>query len=155
LSGKYRREGGDWHGEGRFEQFRKSGNPLLRQLTERHWKVLDTTLNVGKKLGKTPAQIALNWVVTQAGVTSTILGTTKLAQLEDNLGAIEFAIPAPLRDEASAIEPGTPYTFFGPMLQSRISGGTALHSWVPAKIYPDLKAAPPAAEVAKANAAEK
>jgi aryl-alcohol dehydrogenase-like predicted oxidoreductase len=158
LSGKYRREGSDWKGEGRFDQFRRSGNPLLRKLTERHWKVLDSTLDVAKKLSKTPAQIALNWVATQPGVTSSIIGATKLAQLEDNLGAIEFTIPAELRkllDDASAIEPGAPYMFFGQMLQSRIAGGTALRPWIPAKVYPELEAAPPPAEVSKASAAER
>jgi aryl-alcohol dehydrogenase-like predicted oxidoreductase len=158
LSGKYRREGNDWKGEGRFDQFRKSNSPMLRTLTERHWRILDATLDVAKKLGKTPAQIALNWVATQPGMTSTILGATKISQLEDNLGAIEFTIPAQLRkslDQASAIEPGAPYTFFGPVLQSRISGGTALQPWHAAKVYPDVEAAAPAAESAKTNAAER
>jgi aryl-alcohol dehydrogenase-like predicted oxidoreductase len=158
LSGKYRREGSDWKGEGRFDNFRKSNNPLLRKLTERHWKVLDATLNVAKKLGRTPAQIALNWVVTQPGVTSTILGATKLAQLEDNLGALEFTIPAELRkplDESGSIDLGAPYMFFGPMLQSRIAGGTGLRPWIPAQVYPDVEAAPPPAEASRASAAEK
>jgi aryl-alcohol dehydrogenase-like predicted oxidoreductase len=158
LSGKYRREGKDWRGEGRFDQFRKSKSPTLRQLTERHWKILEPTIDVSNKLGRTPAQIALNWVVTQPGMTSTIIGATKVAQLEDNLGAIEFTIPAELRkilDDASGIEPGAPYTFFGPMLHSRISGGTTLHPWTPAKVYPDVEVATPAAEPAKAKAVER
>jgi len=58
---------------------------------------VDTVVDVAKKMGKTPAQVALNWVATQPGVTSTIIGATKVAQLEDNLSAIEFAIPAELR----------------------------------------------------------
>jgi aryl-alcohol dehydrogenase-like predicted oxidoreductase len=97
LSGKYRREGNDWQGEGRFDQFRKSGSPMLRKFTERHWNILNAVLDVAKKLGKTPAQIALNWAATRPGITSAIIGATKLAQVEDNLGSIEFAIPAELR----------------------------------------------------------
>ena len=158
LSGKYRREGADWKGEGRFDQFRKSNNPLLRKFTERHWKVLDAALDVAKELGKTPAQIALNWVATQPGMTSTILGATKLAQLEDNIGAIEFPIPEELRkklDHASAIETGAPYTFFGPMLQSRIAGGTALRPWTAGKTYADLLPAEPAAAASRAGSADK
>jgi aryl-alcohol dehydrogenase-like predicted oxidoreductase len=158
LSGKYRREGADWQGEGRFDQFRKSGSPLLRQFTERQWAILNATIDVGKKLGKTPAQIALNWAATQPGITSAIIGATKLAQLEDNLGAIEFTIPAELRkslDETSAIEPGAPYGFFEPMLQSWIAGGTALRPWSPAKVYRDLAAAPSSTGLARARSAEK
>jgi aryl-alcohol dehydrogenase-like predicted oxidoreductase len=158
LSGKYRREGSDWQGEGRFDQFRKSGSPLLRKFAERDWNILNATLEVAKKLGKTPAQIALNWAATQPGITSAIIGATKLTQLEDNLGAIEFAIPAELRkilDQTSAIEPGAPYGFFEPMLQSWIAGGTALRPWAPAKAYPDLAAGPSSAGLARASSGEK
>jgi aryl-alcohol dehydrogenase-like predicted oxidoreductase len=158
LSGKYRREGSDWKGEGRFDQFRKSGSPMLRKLTDRHWGILDATLEVARKLGKTPAQIALNWAATQPGITSPIIGATKVAQLEDNLGAIEFEIPAELRktlDEASALEPVAPYGFFEPMIQSWIAGGTALRPWTPARAYPDLAAAPSNSGLARARSAEK
>ena len=157
LSGKYRREGSDAHGEGRFDQFRKSGSPMLRKFNEKQWSVLDAVRAVAKNLGKTPAQVALNWVATQPGITSPILGATKLAQLEDNLGAIEFSIAPELRkslDDASAIERGAPYGFFEPMLQSWISGGTALRPWSPGKVYPDLAAAP-ASGLARASSAEK
>jgi hypothetical protein len=67
-------------------------------------------------------------------VTSTIIGATKLAQLDDNLSAIEFTIPKELRkklDEASAIEPVSPYVFFAGAVQSRISGGTSTQRWTP------------------------
>jgi aryl-alcohol dehydrogenase-like predicted oxidoreductase len=163
LSGKYRRQGNGFQGEGRFHQLRNSGSPLFRDPSEKNWNILDVTMDVAKKLGKTPAQVALNWVATQPGMTSTILGATKLSQLDDNLGAIEFEIPSEMRkllDETSAIEPGHPYVFFAPMLQARIAGGTALQAWMPAKVYPDLQAAapapaPPPAEAAKAGAVEK
>lgn len=158
LSGKYRREGNDWQGEGRFDQFRKSGSPMLRKFTERHWNILNAVLDVAKKLGKTPAQIALNWAATQPGITSAIIGATKLAQVEDNLGAIDFAIPAELRkilDDTSAIEPGTPYGFFQSMIQSWISGGTALRPWAPARVYPDLAAAPSSTGLSRATSSER
>ena len=158
LTGKYRREGSDWQGEGRFDQFRKSGSPMLRKFADRDWSILTATLEVAKKLGKTPAQIALNWAATQPGITSPIIGATKLTQLEDNMGAIEFAIPAELRkslDQTSAIEPGAPYGFFEPMLQSWIAGGTALRPWAPARAYPDLAAGPSSAGLARASSAEK
>jgi aryl-alcohol dehydrogenase-like predicted oxidoreductase len=158
LSGKYRREGNDWQGEGRFDQFRKSGSPMLRKFTERHWNILNAVLDVAKKLGKTPAQIALNWAATRPGITSAIIGATKLAQVEDNLGSIEFAIPAELRkilDDTSAIEPGTPYGFFQSMIQSWISGGTALRPWAPARVYPDLAAAPSSTGLSRATSSER
>jgi hypothetical protein len=74
----------------------------------------------------------LNWVATQPGVTSTIIGATKLAQLEDNFAAIEFTIPAELRqqlDEVSALPSAHPYLFFGGVLQDMITGNTSIRAW--------------------------
>jgi aryl-alcohol dehydrogenase-like predicted oxidoreductase len=40
------------------------------------------------KYGKTPAQLAINWVTSQKGVTAAIVGSKTVKQLEDNLGAL-------------------------------------------------------------------
>ena len=40
------------------------------------------------KYGKTPAQVAVNWVVSQKGVTAAIVGSKTVKQLDDNLGAL-------------------------------------------------------------------
>jgi aryl-alcohol dehydrogenase-like predicted oxidoreductase len=157
LSGKYKREGDKGTGEGRLS----NANMPFNRFTERNWRILDVLVDVAKKLGKTPAQVALNWVATQPGVTSTILGVTKMSQLEDCLSSIEFSIPAELLkrlNEASALEPAHPYSFFGPFLQNRLSGGTSVSAWAPHLTYdrsvvPGQAAPPPTAK--KAAAAER
>ncbi len=78
--------------------------------------------------------MALNWVATQPGVTSTILGASKIAQLESNLASLEFAIPDELRarlDKVSAIDVINPYRFFEPFVQGMIRGGTDIRAWKP------------------------
>ena len=83
-------------------------------------------------MGRTPAEVALNWVVTQPGITSTIIGATSMKQLESNLAAIEFKIPAELRqqlDTVSSIEAVHPYVFFEKVLQDRIAGGVKVSGW--------------------------
>jgi aryl-alcohol dehydrogenase-like predicted oxidoreductase len=134
LSGKYKREGNTGRGDGRLTAV---GSPFER-FTEHNWRVLDVLQRVAEEVGKTAAQVALNWVATQPGVTSTILGATKVAQLNDNLASIEFTIPAEIRrqlDHASALDLVHPYVFFEPGFQSRISGGTYVRSWAPAELY--------------------
>lgn len=141
LSGKYERNGNTGKGEGRLA----SPNQIFNRFTDRNWKIVDALVDVAKDFGRPPAQIALNWVATQPGVTSTILGASKVAQLEDNLAAIEFTLPAELRkrlDEASALEPVHPYNFFVPFTQSRISGGTTVQPWRPARVYQGAVATP-------------
>ncbi|PWT98533.1 MAG: aldo/keto reductase [Terriglobia bacterium] len=142
LSGKYRREGDSGTGEGRLETVK--ANPFFNRFTERNWRVLDALLPVAKELGRKPAQVALNWVATQPGITSTIIGATKIEQLDDNLAALEFTIPSELRkrlDEASALEPAHPYNFFVPSMQAMISGGATVEPWAPARITAPPQAA--------------
>jgi aryl-alcohol dehydrogenase-like predicted oxidoreductase len=87
---------------------------------------------VSETIGRSPAEVALNWVATQPGVTSTILGASKLSQLEANLASLDFTIPDALRarlDKATAIEVINPYRFFEPQLQAMINGGTQVSAW--------------------------
>ena len=156
LSGKYKREGTGEQTAGRLAQ---AGSVPFVRFTERNWRVIDVLVGVAKQINKTPAQVALNWVVTQPGVTSTILGATKVAQLDDNLAALDFAIPAELRkqlDDVSALETVHPYTFFTPPFQAMMNGGAAVEPWQPAQVY-DRTAVAPAIRrnAAAASAAEK
>ena len=140
LTGKYKREGSAWSGVGRF-QTQTIGGPVFEKFTERNWQILDAALDVAKQLGRSPAQIALNWAATQPGITSTIIGATKMQQFEDNLAAAEFSIPAELReklDQASALPAAHPYMFFGSYMQSMVNGGTAVRRWTPAQVSYDL-----------------
>lgn len=132
LTGKYKRERDGGSGDGRLEKLKDSGNPGFKKFTEQNWKILDALLAVSKELGRSPAQVALNWVATQPGVTSTILGASKVSQLNDNLASLEFDIPADLRkrlDEASALESIHPYMFFEPFIQGMVHGGTTVRGW--------------------------
>ena len=143
LSGKYARETGGHKGEGQGRLTTPGGSPFDR-FTEENWRVADALNDVAKQMAKPPAQVALNWVATQAGITSTIVGATKLAQLNDNLASLDFAIPAELRkklDDVSALEPAHPYMFFSGEIQSRIAGGVPIRAWMPARMYRPVKIA--------------
>lgn len=155
LSGKYKREGNTGKGQGRLDQNKHA--QLFDRFTEHNWRVLDALLDVAKQLDKKPVQVALNWVVTQPGITSTIIGATNLSQLQDNLSALEFTIPADLRkrlDDASAIEQFHPYIFFQPAMQARIKGESPVRAWTPGSAQL-VAPAEKTGEKPKANAAEK
>jgi aryl-alcohol dehydrogenase-like predicted oxidoreductase len=97
LSGKYTRESAKDAKPGR-------GPWVSAALTERSFAVLDVVRRVAGELGTTPARVALAWVQARPGVASTIIGARSVAQLEDNLGALEVRLPAEARaalDEAS------------------------------------------------------
>ncbi len=153
LTGKYKQKGDTGEGEGRLEIAKDAGNPIFHRFTDRNWEILKVLLDVAKQINRPASQVSLNWVATQPGITSTIIGASKLSQLQDNLRYAEFEIPAELRkrlDEVSAIEASHPYGFFTPPFQGWIAGGTGLQPWSAARTY-----APPARESfgAKATAA--
>lgn len=85
-----------------------------KHLNERTNAVVGALIEIGDELGRTPAQIALNWVQTRAGVTSTIIGAKRLSQLVDNLGALEIELTGEHRarlDELTAFERHFPHEF--------------------------------------------
>jgi len=129
LSGKYQRTTGTVKGEGRL--IATQNDPIFNRFSDRNWSVLGALTEVAKELGKSPAQIALNWATKRPGVASTIIGATKIPQLEDNLKALTFDLPPSLANKlelASAPAPQFPYTFFQPANRDRISGGMRVHA---------------------------
>jgi len=134
LTGKYKREGDSGSGEGRLEKTKN--HPVLNRFTAGNWRVAELVVEVAQKLGKPPAQVALNWVATQPGITSSIIGATKISQLDDNLASLSFTIPPDVRaqlDEATSIEQVHPYMFFRPTMQGMMSGGVEIHPWTPGR----------------------
>ena len=113
LSGKYQR--GE-KSEGRLETLSGFGNPAFEKRTDRNWIILDALLAAAKDIGRAPAEVALNWVAPQRGVSSTIIGATKMSQLESNLRALDFTIPPEIRGPASTRQVDwnarTPYLAF-------------------------------------------
>jgi aryl-alcohol dehydrogenase-like predicted oxidoreductase len=87
LSGKYTRElGGPPAGS------RGSAADWQARDTDRTWRVVDALRAVADEAGRTPAQVALRWVMQRPGLTAPILGVRTPAQLADNLGATGWAL---------------------------------------------------------------
>ncbi|WP_433280759.1 aldo/keto reductase [Micromonospora sp. CA-244673] len=117
LSGKYRRAGDGLAGAGRLAGAGGHGRPV----DDRDWRVIEALEKVAGELGRSMAQVALNWVATQPGVGSVIIGASSPEQVDGNLAALDFEIPAELRDRldrASAVPPAGPYSMFTAEYQS-------------------------------------
>lgn len=115
LSGKYRSGG-----QGRLNNDDANGLGLF---TERNMRIVAALADVSDKIGKSMAQVALNWVATQPGIAAAIIGASKITQLDDNLSALDFTIPPELRallDDASAVQPAYPYSLFSAEYQAGI-----------------------------------
>jgi aryl-alcohol dehydrogenase-like predicted oxidoreductase len=124
LSGKYRR-GMDSPVEGtRIAKAAKRGwgEAWGKYNTERTWTVTDALFAVAEAASKTPAQVALNWVMHRPGITAPILGVRTMQHLEDNLGAAGWKLSdehAATLTTASDVQGPYPYDTLGPNERDR------------------------------------
>jgi aryl-alcohol dehydrogenase-like predicted oxidoreductase len=131
LTGKYTRRDLDaGSGVGAASGTRKNVAAAQGSLTERGLAIAEVVNRVARELGKTPSQVALAWTLLEPAVTAPIIGARTLAQLEDNLGALDVTLGTEHRavlDAASAIELGFPHEFLRrPMTQNVMFGGLTI-----------------------------
>ena len=114
LSGKYSRDQEPPQGSRISEAVESMEEYWDRRATERNWATLEVVGRISEETGKSYAQVALNWLLRQHGVTSPIIGARTLEQLEDNLGATGWELIAEQVNqlsETSALEDAYPYRF--------------------------------------------
>lgn len=125
LSGKYRPSASGRFGEGRLQTVSGASNPAFQKLTERNFSILAELELVAHELGRSMAQVALNWVCNRPGVGTVMVGATKPDQLAHNLAALEFEIPQELfaRLDKVGVPPAAfPYSFFTQDMQAMLNG---------------------------------
>ena len=104
LSGKFTREGGDATARRATFDF----PPVNR---EKSFAILDVLHQIAGRHGATIPQIALGWILAHDVVTSVIIGARKIAQLDDNLKAVDVTLsPEDLTalNDASKLAPEYP-----------------------------------------------
>jgi aryl-alcohol dehydrogenase-like predicted oxidoreductase len=122
LSGKYTRATAGQAAGGR--------RPFLESfLNEKTFTLVDALEGIASAHGSTVARVALAWVVAQPGVSSTIIGARRLAQLEDNVGALDVKLTAEELGQLDALTKpafGFPQNM-QPMFPAIHNGGTTVN----------------------------
>lgn len=145
LTGKYRRDTiaarGDAArrpglpdasaGDGQPNDGRLNGsNPFGdTKFTERNWAILDELRTVAAETGSAPAQVALAWAASRPGITTPIIGASRLEQLQDNIASLELRLTEAQRgrlEEASRHEAVSPYAIFSPEVNRMVFGGASV-----------------------------
>jgi aryl-alcohol dehydrogenase-like predicted oxidoreductase len=86
----------------------KSGLPMP---TESQWKVIQLVGEIAREVGRTPAQVGLNWLRQQPGVVIPIVGVRTAEHMTDNLGCLEWRLNEDQMkrlDKATRIDLGYP-----------------------------------------------
>ena len=127
LSGKYRRE--DTSGTGRLSGSNPFGNS---KFTDHNWGVVETLKAVAGELGHPAAEVALAWVIAQPGVTSTLIGASKVSQIKSNIAATDIALTSEhinRLNAVSAFAPGFSASLTSPGIRRMVFGGNNVTGW--------------------------
>jgi len=121
LTGKYRR-GQPPPPDSRVGRADRWDDLPEQRESERTWRIIDALIEISEARGKTPAQVALNWLQQQPGVTAPILGARTPTQLEENLGSVGWALSADEMAQLNAtseIPLPSPYNFIARYTRKR------------------------------------
>jgi aryl-alcohol dehydrogenase-like predicted oxidoreductase len=113
LSGKYRR-GVEPPAESRAGRGDRWDDAVDQRGGERTWRIIEELDRIAAENGRRPAQVALNWLLCRNDVTCPITGARTVEQLEENLGALGWALSAEevaRLDRVSAVPEPSPYSF--------------------------------------------
>jgi len=115
LSGKYDHQDLSPTSEPKVARFdsRKDINLSTGRLNERNLTIASVVRNIAQEMSRTSAQVALAWTRLNPATVSPIVGARTLAQLKDNLLALEVTFSAEQIERlelASRIELGFPHT---------------------------------------------
>jgi len=78
------------------------------------WRVVAALEEIAAARGKSPAQVALNWILRKPGVTAPIIGARTTEQLQQNLGCLGWVLSDKemvCLDQVSSIDLPYPYRF--------------------------------------------
>ena len=73
--------------------------------------IVDRCKELGERLGKSAAQVALAWMLHKPGITAPIIGATKMQHMDDAIQAVEITLSA--EDIAHLEEPYQPKVILG------------------------------------------
>lgn len=133
LSGKFTREQHGKHEPGR-------GDWVREHLTDTAYTIIDELIKISKELNSSPARVALAWLQSKPGVTSSIIGARTLEQLEDNVAALDLKLSKEQiesLDKLSQVKLNFPHDFLQRSGSFR-SGGTTINgeTYAPMELQP-------------------
>ena len=127
LSGKYRRE--DTSGSGRLSGANPFGNS---KFVDKNWAILDVLREVSTEIERPMAEVALAWAMARPGIASTLIGASKLSQIESNIAATEIALSGDQMERLNAASaPAATFSssLTSPAIRQMVFGGNQVTGW--------------------------
>jgi len=127
LSGKYR-PGEQQRAQGRLATMNGAGGGLFDKFSDRDFAIVAELEQAATAVGRSMAQVAINWIANRPGVGNVVLGATRLEQLDDTLQSLDFTLPPDVNERLEVVTRPVarfPYTFLnGPVQDMMLAGAT-------------------------------
>ncbi|GFO20970.1 4-deoxy-l-erythro-5-hexoseulose uronic acid reductase [Plakobranchus ocellatus] len=116
LTGKVRRDMKPTEGRvgwvAQDEKRQAQSAPAYSNLPSKVFDIIETAEAIGKKHGRSIAQVALRWLLQKDVTTSIIIGATSLAQLDQNMAVNEWSLSAEEMNQLDEVStPDVPYPY--------------------------------------------
>jgi aryl-alcohol dehydrogenase-like predicted oxidoreductase len=92
CSGKYNRRGGKEQLQRLADEIEPAKRHFWHQITKRNLKIMDGVVAVADRIGRTPAQVSLRWLMQQKVVCVPIFSARTLEQAKEDLRAADFSL---------------------------------------------------------------
>jgi aryl-alcohol dehydrogenase-like predicted oxidoreductase len=79
---------------------------FTKRLTDQNLRLAQDMGGLASEIGCTVSQLTLAWVMQRPGITSALVGATKVAQQDDNLKAVELHVPPEILDRITELSAG-------------------------------------------------
>jgi 1-deoxyxylulose-5-phosphate synthase len=76
---------------------------FAKRLSEQNLRLAQDMAGLASEIGSTVSQLTLAWVMQRPGITSALVGATKVAQQEENLGAVDLKVPPQILDRVTEL----------------------------------------------------
>lgn len=73
------------------------------RLTEQNLRLAQDMAGLASEIGCTVSQLTLAWVMQRPGITSALVGATRVAQQEENLKAVDLEVPPQILDRVTEL----------------------------------------------------
>lgn len=127
LTGKYSRD--STGGIGRLSGSNPFGDS---KFSDRNWQILDLLKSVSEEVGRSVAEVALAWVMSRPGVTSTLIGASKRSQIDSNIAAADIVLTDDQMSRLNSVSaPAATFSssLVNPTIRQMIFGGQTVKAW--------------------------
>ena len=94
---------GKFHADSRLEGIRAKDPEFLGARYRRNLAIVDGLRPIAERIGKTLAQLVLQWTISQPGVTSALVGAKRPTQVLENAGGAGWCLPEGENAEIAAV----------------------------------------------------